>query len=115
LKTIQGMTGYDGYDALLYFFAHIARVKDKKWGNPSYASLVSLDLASREAKCRPHAQTSARRVGLTHAFRLAIRNLTNEFVIRDSAKASNRDKHLAAPSNHSLTAVGFCSVLRGAA
>lgn len=57
----------------------------------------------------PHARTSARPVGIAHAFRLAIREATNEFVIRDSAKESNSDKHLAAPSNHSLTAVGSCS------
>ena len=37
-----GYDGYDGYDAFLYFFGHIARVKDKKWENPSYASYVSL-------------------------------------------------------------------------
>ena len=35
---------------------------------------------------------------------------TNGFVIRDSANASNRDKHLAEPSNDSLTAVCSCSV-----
>lgn len=32
--------------------------------------------------------------------------VTNEFVIRDSAKISNIDKHLAAPSNEFLMAAG---------
>jgi hypothetical protein len=32
--------------------------------------------------------------------------MTNEFVIRDSAKASSSDRHLAAPSNEFLTAAG---------
>jgi hypothetical protein len=36
--------------------------------------------------------------------------MTNEFMIRDSFILSNRDKHLAEPSNGSLTPVGFCSV-----
>ena len=35
------MTRDDACDALLYFFGHIARVKDKKWENPSYPSYVS--------------------------------------------------------------------------
>lgn len=53
------------------------------------------------------APTSARRVG--SAAKLAavrasrISNMTNEFMIRDSAKASNSDGHLAAPSNGFLT------------
>ncbi len=36
--------------------------------------------------------------------------MTNEFVIRDSTNFSNDDKHLASPSNDSLTPVGSCSV-----
>lgn len=77
-------------------------------GFPALGHLETLDGRTEETPA--HAQTLARPVGIAHAFRLAIRSLTNGFVIRDSAKASNRDKHLAAPSNHSLTAVGACSV-----
>lgn len=69
----------------------------------------------REANQRPHARTSARLVGLANASRLAVLILTNEFLIRDSAKESSGDRHLAVPSNGSLTAIGSCSVLRGAA
>lgn len=58
-----------------------------------------------------HARTSARRVGNAQTDRVAILSQTNEFLIRDSAKESNSDRHLATPSNHSLTAVGSCSVL----
>jgi hypothetical protein len=95
-------------------------------GSERIDALVHLCITCAEHLCRwmggkkdrpdepPHEREPARRVGLAHAFRLAIRSLTNEFVIRDSANASNRDKHLAAPSNDSLTAVGYCSVLRGA-
>jgi hypothetical protein len=73
-----------------------------------------------------HARTHARLVGLTIHARdslsaasrirdaLAFRGATNEFVIRGSSNACNRDKHLAAPSNDSLTAVGSCSVLGAA-
>jgi hypothetical protein len=57
-----------------------------------------------------HEQTPARRVGIAHAFRVAIRETTNEFVIRNSAKESNSDGHLRAPSNDSLTAAGSYSV-----
>lgn len=36
-------------------------------------------------------------------------SMTNGFMIRDSARLSNSDEHLVAPSNGNLTAAGCCS------
>lgn len=47
------MTRSDACDTLLHFFGHIARVKDKKWENPSHPSQASLDRLHGEAIAKP--------------------------------------------------------------
>ncbi len=70
-----------------------------------------LQSIQREAKAGsgPHAPSPRSPVGIARAPG-ADRATTNRFVIRDSARLSNSDRHLAAPSNDSLMAGGFCSV-----
>lgn len=67
--------------------------------------------AGKRRRWRPAQERRlARPVGTAHASRLAIPSPTNEFLIRDSVKVSSSDKHLATPSNHSLTAFGSRSM-----